>query len=150
MEVPILLPRTTQCKFTLACFLLLSGFLPVPVVTGVPLSFDVDSAISNTQDLLSLIQYRYQHNTSRGATMFNMLENLSEDIWDIYKYKFAKKMVEGGQDFLMIFGGSSVTAGHDNMFEQSYPMVLRSRMEPLLAQVGVELKVRNIAMGANN
>ena len=66
------------------------------------------------------------------------------------KYKFAYKMVKKNQKFLMIFGGSSVTAGHDNYFNQSYPMIVKKRMKPILEAVGVDMQVHNIAQGANN
>ncbi len=56
----------------------------------------------------------------------------------------------GSQKFLMIFGGSSVTAGHDNYYNQSYPFVAERRMKRALKALGVELVVRNIAQGANN
>jgi hypothetical protein len=49
----------------------------------------------------------------------------------------------------MIFGGSSVTAGHDNYFNQSYPMVFHRRMKPIFDALGIELFARNIALGAN-
>ena len=51
--------------------------------------------------------------------------------------------------FLMIFGGSSVTAGHDNHFHQSYPMVFHRRMKEVFDALGIELFVRNIAQGQN-
>ena len=49
----------------------------------------------------------------------------------------------------MIFGGSSVTAGHDNYFNQSYPKIVEKRMGKIFSALGIELIVRNIAMGAN-
>eukprot|EP00607_Mallomonas_marina_P003036 CAMPEP_0182435244 /NCGR_PEP_ID=MMETSP1167-20130531/74670_1 /TAXON_ID=2988 /ORGANISM="Mallomonas Sp, Strain CCMP3275" /LENGTH=455 /DNA_ID=CAMNT_0024626085 /DNA_START=277 /DNA_END=1641 /DNA_ORIENTATION=- len=73
--------------------------------------------------------------------------------WDIIKYKYAKKIVDipnGDQQFLMIFGGSSVTAGHDNLYNQSYPMIVKKRMTPIFESLGLKFLVRNIAMGANN
>jgi hypothetical protein len=66
------------------------------------------------------------------------------------KYKFATKALDKNQNFLMIFGGSSVTAGHDNYFHQSYPMIVQKRMAPILAAMGINMTVRNIAQGANN
>jgi len=65
-------------------------------------------------------------------------------------------------------GGSSVTAGHDNYFNQSYPLVFERRMRPIFdgntntnintntntniisLALGVKFIVHNIAMGANN
>lgn len=43
---------------------------------------------------------------------------------------------------MKVFGGSSVTAGHDNLFQDSYPQVVQKTLGPLLAQVGVPLEVR--------
>ena len=50
----------------------------------------------------------------------------------------------------MIFGGSSVTAGHDNYFNQSYPMIFKKRMAPIFEALGIDLIVHNIAQGANS
>lgn len=50
----------------------------------------------------------------------------------------------------MLFGGSSVTAGHDNYFEQSYPLVFQRRVASVFEALAVELVVRNIAQGSNN
>lgn len=50
----------------------------------------------------------------------------------------------------MTFGGSSVTAGHDNYYNQSYPLIVKQRMSKLLESLGIELIVHNIAQGANN
>lgn len=45
--------------------------------------------------------------------------------------------------------GTSVTAGHDNYFNQSYPMVFESTMAQVLAAAGVRAEVRNNAIGGN-
>ncbi len=69
--------------------------------------------------------------------------------WDILKYKFALKILNLNSTFLMVFGGSSVTAGHDNFYSQAYPFVIERRMKPIFAALGVDLLIHNIAMGAN-
>ena len=46
--------------------------------------------------------------------------------------------------FRMVFGGSSVTAGYDNLLNQSYPMVIARRLAPLLEAAGVRIDVRNV------
>ena len=80
-----------------------------------PSGFDIDAAIKDVQSLLNIIYHRYELNTPRGFNMWYTLENLSTDVWDTFKYKFARKLIDKSNvDFLMIFGGSSVTAGHDN------------------------------------
>ena len=47
----------------------------------------------------------------------------------------------------MIFGGSSVTAGHDNYYNQSYPFVFERRMTRIFQALNIDLKVHNIAQG---
>jgi hypothetical protein len=70
------------------------------------------------------------------------------------KYKYGKKILEahlddGSKDgFVYVFGGSSVTAGHDNYYNQSYPKVFQRRLAPLFAGLGVGMEVRNIAVGS--
>ena len=54
------------------------------------------------------------------------------------------------KEFLYVFGGSSVTAGHDNWFNESYPLVFRRRMQGMYDALNVPLTVRNIAQGASN
>eukprot|EP00602_Paraphysomonas_sp_CaronLab_P001648 CAMPEP_0185032004 /NCGR_PEP_ID=MMETSP1103-20130426/19815_1 /TAXON_ID=36769 /ORGANISM="Paraphysomonas bandaiensis, Strain Caron Lab Isolate" /LENGTH=486 /DNA_ID=CAMNT_0027567733 /DNA_START=228 /DNA_END=1688 /DNA_ORIENTATION=- len=70
--------------------------------------------------------------------------------WDILKYTFARKILTSNAQFKMIFGGSSVTAGHDNAYNDSYPLVVERRLGPVLDKVGVHLEVVNIAQGAND
>jgi hypothetical protein len=50
----------------------------------------------------------------------------------------------------MVFGGSSVTAGHDNQMNQSYPLIFQKRMKPTFQSLGIDLIVHNIAQGAND
>lgn len=79
-----------------------------------------------------------------------------KDTWEGLKYKFGKKIVEahmfvGGAEkspFVYVFGGSSVTAGHDNYYNQSYPKVFERRMRPVFDALQVGLAVRNIAVGS--
>ena len=79
-------------------------------------------------------------------------QNILGSDWDLIKYRFAEKILSEGEDsrYLMIFGGSSVTAGHDNGVNNSYPLVVYYRMKNALEAAGIEMKVHNIAQGANN
>ena len=51
--------------------------------------------------------------------------------------------------FVLSFMGSSVTAGHDSLFNQSFPILTKSLMAPAFAAVGLELISRNAAIGNN-
>lgn len=46
-----------------------------------------------------------------------------------------------------LYAGVSTTAGHDNLYEQSYPIVLNSTMGRLMAAAGVFYEAINVAMG---
>ena len=56
-------------------------------------------------------------------------------------------MLEGNKEFLVVFAGSSVTAGHDNFLNESYAQVYERRMRAPLEALGIEFKMHNIAMG---
>ena len=50
---------------------------------------------------------------------------------------------------MIVFGGSSVTAGHDNKYEQSYPEIASKRLKPIFQALNISLVVYNIAQGNN-
>jgi hypothetical protein len=105
--------------------------------------------------------------TSYGADLFRVYMNMGNASWTALRTKFARAIVaahlhrrDGSSTsgnkhsaaappvFLYVFGGSSVTAGHDNYYNQSYPSVFDRRMRPVFDALGIDLRVRNIAMGA--
>lgn len=117
-----------------------------------PLSFrnledriDFKDAVVLAQDVLNLIRHRYELD-GIGGQFFLASNNVDRHTWDVIKFKMAKKIL-GKEQFLMTFGGSSVTAGHDNYHNQSYPAVVNRRLSPILEALDVELVVRNIAQG---
>jgi hypothetical protein len=93
-----------------------------------------------------------QASTKLGEAFFLIQQNILESDWDLIKLRFAEKILSEGPDarYLMTFGGSSVTAGHDNGINMSYPLIVNRRMQASLAAAGVDLQVHNIAQGANN
>jgi len=110
----------------------------------------VKNAIPKLQDLLSLIYNRYEMFKPVGADFIHSVSHLPQLSWKIQKYLFAEKILSNADSFLMIFGGSSVTAGHDNQYNQSYPEIIGKRMRPIFSALGIKLTVHNIAQGANN
>lgn len=111
---------------------------------------NLEEARKAAHKVLSLIHNRYEMDQMMGRSFFLAANNMGEHTWDILKYKFAKKMMEGNQTFLMIFAGSSVTAGHDSYMNQSFPAIAEARLKPILQALGVNLEVHNIAQAANN
>lgn len=80
--------------------------------------------------------------------------------WDKLVDKFQQKILQATDpsnintntsttSFIISFMGSSVTAGHDSPFKQSFPVLVGEKMAPILAVLGVQLETRNVAMGNN-
>ena len=90
-----------------------------------------------TTTIIITITIRYQFILASSA--------MPDYTWDILKYKFAYKIIntkisstnDTASTFFMIFGGSSVTAGHDNYFNQSYPLVFERRMKPIFDGINI-------------
>jgi hypothetical protein len=59
----------------------------------------------------------------------------------------ACRILNCGGDFKIAFGGYSVTAGRGNLFSQSFPFVMQTKLEPIFSSLGIELEVRNAAIG---
>lgn len=78
-----------------------------------------------------------------------MRSSVCSDAWNIMRNKFATKILNDNSRFVMVFGGSSITAGHDNYFNESYPIVFERRMKNAFNHLGVDLQIRNIALGQN-
>ena len=103
------------------------------------------AAIENT---LQLMYHRYGMDLGPwGKHVLGVYHSINEKTWDMYKYKFATKMLMGNGTMRVIFGGSSVTAGHDNFLWQAYPQVYERRLRPAFEALGINFEVRNIAMG---
>lgn len=75
---------------------------------------------------------------------------MHKESWLKMKDKYTEKILKGEighpgtkdtQQFEMSFMGSSVTAGHDSLFSQSYPMIVAQLMDEPLAAANITLKV---------
>ncbi|RYY87699.1 hypothetical protein EON63_03670 [archaeon] len=73
---------------------------------------------------------------------------------EVMKWKYMKKVLHAftekkNEKFVISFTGSSVTAGHDSMYNlTTTPNVQRLMQEPLAA-AGLEFESRNVALGNN-
>jgi hypothetical protein len=97
---------------------------------------------------LNLIYQRYEFSTPRIQFLL-VAANMPNSAWNIMKYKTALKFVSQKSTFKFIFGGSSVTAGHDNFFNESYPSIFESRVSDVFKSLEINLEVHNIAHGTN-
>jgi hypothetical protein len=109
-----------------------------------------EQAIKLAEEMTNLIYQRYEFSVYNRYQFFIGSANIGIQVWDIMKYKFALKILETNSTYLMIFGGSSVTAGYDNYFNQSHPLVFERRMKAVFNALGINLLVHNIAMSANS
>lgn len=114
------------------------------------LSDRIKKAIPLVQKHLNLIYHRYEMSTDLGKHMVYGITQLSPESWELQREIFINKMVTKNSQYKMIFGGSSVTAGHDNGPRQSYVYVWEDRMKPVFEALGINLVVNNIAQGAND
>jgi hypothetical protein len=73
--------------------------------------------------------------------------------WEMLKVRFEKKILEGlingRSQFVAGFMGSSVTAGHDSLFSQSFPVVIGDFLNSTMSLLNVNFISRNLAIGNN-
>ena len=127
------------------------------VVTGslsLEMSQQLAAAKAAAMKSLNVMHQRWEFNTPRLQFLL-VAANMPKDAWDISKYKIAKKYVKSllkksdEAQYLMIFGGSSCTASHDNYYNQSFPFVCERRMKSAFDALNISLVVHNIAHGQN-
>lgn len=73
--------------------------------------------------------------------------------WEMLRVRFEKKILEGliygKSQFVAGFMGSSVTAGHDSLFSQSFPVVIGNFLNSTMSSLNVHFVSRNLAIGNN-
>jgi hypothetical protein len=79
---------------------------------------------------------------------------LPKHSWDHMLAKFEQRILDvfnskKNMNFTISFTGSSVTAGHDSLFSNSYPVVAGVLMKPAFSPLGINLVSNNDAMGNN-
>ena len=103
----------------------------------------------------SLLALERDHTPEHGQTLFDSLHFHNRTY---VKHKLIRALLgqngsphkpESEHDFIMSFAGTSVTAGHDNFFSQSYPIVLQKILLKAYTAAGLNLEIRNHAMGNN-
>jgi hypothetical protein len=124
-----------------------------------PIHVNFEKALELIQNVLNLIYQRYEFHNANWFQFFIGSSNLGSESWDLIKYKIAQKVLlfhphnsekNHNATYLMIFGGSSVTAGHDNYYQDAYPFVFERRMNDIFHELGMKLLVHNIAQGDNH
>lgn len=74
---------------------------------------------------------------------FKKTMHIPKEEWTTYKKKFEYLLAHPNstKTFVIAFGGSSVTAGHDNFLEEAYPALVRKQLAPIFDLLGVKLQV---------
>ena len=124
-------------------------WLAIMMVVCLTHSLELEQAKMELQTMLNTIHQRFSFQDPYYAQMLYVAINIKDASWDIIKLKFLLKILQK-ESFIMVSGGSSVTAGHDNYYNQSYPFVFERRLSRALQLLGVTLSVRNIAQGGND
>ncbi|KAL7571141.1 hypothetical protein ACA910_014745 [Epithemia clementina (nom. ined.)] len=75
--------------------------------------------------------------------------------WDRMKRKVAMKILqaqidEQPQPFIWATGGHSASAGHGNLFNESYTAIMELKNKPILEAIGVNFVARRYSMGATS
>jgi len=119
----------------------------------------IEAGLEKTNEQLKLMSEEWQ---IEKYPKFLQSAHMHKSSWLDMKVRFMKAIVAAdithqkkdaipglSDQFVISFTGSSVAAGHDSRFDQSYPIVAGNWMEPAFTAVGVNLTVRNVAMGNN-
>lgn len=83
--------------------------------------------------------------------LFLYYMHIPKSSWEIQKQKFISLLLEHKpiKTYVVGFSGSSVTAGHDNFFNEAFPQIFYNNLVGIFKLAGVEMVVRNQALGNN-
>ena len=127
---------------------ILSFFLCLLISTIETAASSASDSFANAKaravNVLNLIYARYELHNAANMHHFLVTLNAPAMTWEILRLKVAEKILHKGSTFTFVFSGTGVTAGYDNFFHQSYPMVIEKRLSPLFKALDIDLVVRNI------
>ena len=134
------------CKWNL--FLVVLYILSFRALCGgvrFPFKLAVNEAKERTISLINHIFERFELRRQHQMQLFMTIMNMDQTSWQILKWKVLNSVMTSDSKFVVVFGGTSVTAGYDNYFNQTYPRILEQRLKPIFDALQVDLNVRNIA-----
>ena len=149
-------------KFTVALLYVIFSFLfftrHIDGLTHEETKQKVEAAVKVTDKILDTMFERWK---IREYPAFLSSVEMTETSWEVLRVKLqvkilksltagGKKLSDGSTNkFVVSFLGSSVTAGHDSLFNQSFSELTRGFMKPAFDAIDIELEVINGAMGNN-
>lgn len=130
------------------CMVFLCGSLVLATST---ILHDIDRSLSATDLALSNIVSRWE-----VSKFPNFLEScyMNRKSWDHLRAIFERRILlayisTGVKNFTISFTGSSVTAGHDSNFHESFSELVGDMIKPALSDLRINLVSRNVAFGNN-
>ena len=86
--------------------------------------------------------------------IFKSLLHIPESSWELQVNKLVATMLRKRESdkpykFIVVFTGSSVTAGHDSYVSEMFSSVFNDIMTPVFDKLNMELETRNVAIGNN-
>lgn len=125
----------------------------------------LDSLTRSRQQIESIVQEISDRWEISKYPNFLKSLGMTHTAWEVLKLKFQSKILAAAElgkskspsdksiplpvTFVMSFMGSSVTAGHDSMFNVSFTEKIGRTMSPAFAPLGIKLISRNSALGNN-
>ena len=112
----------------------------------------LDNGLTKTNEVIDRIVNKWQIHDFPNFLKSGAMPKSS---WEVLKVKFQSKILDGiqnpqgGVKFIMTFTGSSVTAGHDSYFNQSFSELTQNVMNEALSVFHIEAISRNVALGNN-
>lgn len=115
-----------------------------------PIFEKFDQSFAAVKTVLKQLQSRWD---IARFPKFLKAASISHTAWEVLKLKFEDKILHsilGQQEkFVVSFLGSSVTAGHDSLFNVSFPVLTGKLLEMAMSPMGIIVESRNAAMGNN-
>lgn len=138
-------------------FIILSNFMLVHSISSYQdLLTRLHTAIETANSSIAEIHTRWQIDKYPN---FLKSASMSQSSWDIMKCMFKRKIIQAltskssnsdaKTSLIISFMGSSVAAGHDSYFNQTYSEVVLNLLEKPLGSIGITVVSRNRAIGNN-
>jgi len=104
---------------------------------------ETDSSLENV-----IKQFHEDLGSRYGSSNLQWLDKAAEPFGslEITAQRMVSKKAKG-EPFVIAFAGYSVTVGRGNYFNQSFPFVLQDLLKPVFDKMGLEMIVRNAAIG---
>ncbi len=135
-------------------FVLFTTFILTHSAVNSDVKAKLETALSTTDGILQRILEEWD---VKNYPNFLRSVGMTRISWEVMKLKFKHKILsnalgkesEDTKKFVLAWMGSSVTAGHDTVFNETFTVLTGQIMSPAFEGTGITLESRNAAMGNN-